>query len=180
MKVECVFPEVIWSEFRLGQYRDDDHREGASYFNTISTINTCQILTNQITFLKLFPTQRVYHQLVFLCWSQNSIRYFSTPSRLRKKIFPFFSLMLVTNVGDETCWRRNMLVTTLRCWWPIYNIEKVNNMTKKVTNIMILSPTHHCSRENLHCIWSWDVEGDRAFPNRHLLTDLVSPEINYN
>ena len=37
------------------------------------------------------------------------------------------------------------LVTTLRSWWPIYDvgnrfIEKVTNMTKKITNIT-LSPT---------------------------------------
>ena len=26
-----VFPIVIWSEFRMGKYRDDDHREYASH-----------------------------------------------------------------------------------------------------------------------------------------------------
>ena len=30
--VGCVFPMVIWSEFRMGQYRHDDHREDAPYF----------------------------------------------------------------------------------------------------------------------------------------------------
>ena len=30
-KVRC-FPMVIWSEFRMGQYRDDDHREDALQF----------------------------------------------------------------------------------------------------------------------------------------------------
>ena len=28
----CVLPIVIWSEFRKGQYRDDDHRENTSHF----------------------------------------------------------------------------------------------------------------------------------------------------
>ena len=28
-KVGCVFPMVIWSEFRMVQYRDGDHREDA-------------------------------------------------------------------------------------------------------------------------------------------------------
>ena len=32
-KVGRVFPMVIWSEFRLGEYRDDDHREDAPHFN---------------------------------------------------------------------------------------------------------------------------------------------------
>ena len=32
-KVGPVFPMVIWSEFRLGKYRDDDHREDAPHFN---------------------------------------------------------------------------------------------------------------------------------------------------
>ena len=26
-KVGSVFPMVIWSEFRVGQYKDDNHRE---------------------------------------------------------------------------------------------------------------------------------------------------------
>ena len=32
-KVGCIFPMVISSEFRMGQYRDDDHREDASHFS---------------------------------------------------------------------------------------------------------------------------------------------------
>ena len=31
-KVGCVFPMVIWSEFCMGQDRDNDHREDASHF----------------------------------------------------------------------------------------------------------------------------------------------------
>ena len=31
-KVGCIFPMVIWSEFRMGQYWDDDHREDAPQF----------------------------------------------------------------------------------------------------------------------------------------------------
>ena len=31
-KVGCVFPMVIWSEFRMGQYRDDETREDALHF----------------------------------------------------------------------------------------------------------------------------------------------------
>ena len=31
-KVGCILPMVIWSEFRLGKYRDDNHREDASHF----------------------------------------------------------------------------------------------------------------------------------------------------
>ena len=30
--VECVLPMVNWPEFRMGQYRDDDHRENAPRF----------------------------------------------------------------------------------------------------------------------------------------------------
>ena len=32
-KVGCVVSMVIWSEFRMGQYRDDDHREHAAHFS---------------------------------------------------------------------------------------------------------------------------------------------------
>ena len=31
-KVECVFLMVIWSEFRMGQYRGHDHRDEAAHF----------------------------------------------------------------------------------------------------------------------------------------------------
>ena len=32
-KVGHIFPMVIWSEFRIGQYRDDDHQKDAIHFN---------------------------------------------------------------------------------------------------------------------------------------------------
>ena len=38
-KVGRVFPMVISSEFRMGQYRDDDHREYAPHFITQSKFN---------------------------------------------------------------------------------------------------------------------------------------------
>ena len=34
-KEGCVYPMVIWSEFRLGKYRDDDHREDAPHFSSL-------------------------------------------------------------------------------------------------------------------------------------------------
>ena len=39
-------------------------------------------------------------------------------------------------VGDKF----KMFVTDSGCWWLIKYIEKITNMTKKITNIMILSP----------------------------------------
>ena len=40
-----------------------------------------------------------------------------------------------------------ILITDSVCWWPIYYIGKITNLTKKVANIMILPPTsqigHH-------------------------------------
>ena len=32
-KVGSISPMVIWSEFRMGQYRHDDHREDAPHFS---------------------------------------------------------------------------------------------------------------------------------------------------
>ena len=50
-------------------------------------------------------------------------------------------------VGDG-CWRWNLLITSLRCWWPIYLIEKITKITNKrsqhndsVTDILNRSPT---------------------------------------
>ena len=33
IKVECIFPMVISSEFRMKHYRHDDHREDTTHFN---------------------------------------------------------------------------------------------------------------------------------------------------
>ena len=35
-KVGCIFPMIILSEFRMGQYRDDDHLEYAPHFTVCS------------------------------------------------------------------------------------------------------------------------------------------------
>ena len=56
------------------------------------------------------------------------------------------------DVGDG-CWRPNVLVPSLRCWWSIQDvgdrhIEKTTNITKKVANIMILSPTSEISHHH--------------------------------
>ena len=47
--------------------------------------------------------------------------------------------MLVTDVGDQMC------------WWQVWDngyIEKITNITKKVANIMILSPTSEISHHH--------------------------------
>ena len=35
-KVKCIFPMVIWSELRKGQYRNGDHRKNALHFTMLS------------------------------------------------------------------------------------------------------------------------------------------------
>ena len=62
------------------------------------------------------------------------------------------------DVGDG-CWRPNVLVASLRCWWPIQDVgDRFNTLrksptTKKVANITILSPTswigHHHKTTNV-------------------------------
>ena len=50
------------------------------------------------------------------------------------------------DVGDG-CWRPDVLETSLRRWSPIKFIQKITIITKKVVNLMTLSPTseinHH-------------------------------------
>ena len=29
----CIFPMVIWSEFHIGQFKDDDYRKDSPHFN---------------------------------------------------------------------------------------------------------------------------------------------------
>ena len=39
-KIGCIFPMVISSGFRMGQYRDDDHREDASHFHILPSLDS--------------------------------------------------------------------------------------------------------------------------------------------
>ena len=39
-EVGCIFPMVISSEFRMGQYRDDDHCEDAPHF-ILNSVQFC-------------------------------------------------------------------------------------------------------------------------------------------
>ena len=48
-------------------------------------------------------------------------------------------------VGDKF----EMLVTDSECWWPINYIGKITNITKKVVNILILSPTSKIGHHHL-------------------------------
>ena len=48
-KVGCVFSMVIWSEFRIWQYRDDDHHDDASHFTRERACST-----SLVTYLKCF------------------------------------------------------------------------------------------------------------------------------
>jgi len=67
------------------------------------------------------------------CWRQTRWRYIIWP-------------ILVTNItnGDidvgDGCWRQHLLVTSLRCWWPIWYIEKSHQHNDSATTI-IKSPT---------------------------------------
>ena len=48
LKVECSFSIVIWSEFRIEQYRDDYHREEALQFNNFKPNKaTCSSVENR-------------------------------------------------------------------------------------------------------------------------------------
>ena len=58
IKVGCVFLMVIWSEFRMEQYRDDGHRDDTPHFNlpvlklTLDTVQcSCSNLVNLTSFL---------------------------------------------------------------------------------------------------------------------------------
>ena len=55
-KARSIFLTVIWSEFRMGQYRDDDHREDTPHF----------ILTTQkygIEWEKMVKVHGIWHYM---------------------------------------------------------------------------------------------------------------------
>ena len=76
------------------------------------------------------------------------------PRDINSKIFIFVNGGFQTwfgniDVGDRmlecVVEKFEMLVTDSVCWWPIWYIEKITNITKKVANLMILLPTSQIS-----------------------------------
>ena len=63
-KEGCV-PMVIWSEFRVGQYKDDSHREDAPHF-TYRVLKDFQIDLNEEFEMEWYPTELRLNQLVLV------------------------------------------------------------------------------------------------------------------
>ena len=63
-EVGCIFPMVISSEFRMGQYRDDDHSEDAPHF-----------ILNSVQFCSKFHFYRIFNIPVKKFPSWNSVLY---------------------------------------------------------------------------------------------------------
>ena len=79
-KVMCVFLMVIWSEFRIEQYRDSDYLEHVPHFNEYSKLHSVKMLTQHCWDLKMLwyavsccEMQKLTSAskvLKFLCWVQ--------------------------------------------------------------------------------------------------------------
>ena len=79
-KVMCVFLMVIWSEFRIGQYRDNDYEEHAPHFNEYSKLHFEKMLTQHCWDLRMLwyavsccemqELTSASKVLKFLCWVQ--------------------------------------------------------------------------------------------------------------
>ena len=52
-KMECILPMVISSEFRIEQYRDDDHREDAPQFINQPCLQLNLVLLHLLVLLQL-------------------------------------------------------------------------------------------------------------------------------
>ena len=97
-KVGCIFPMVIWSEFRMRQYRDDDHPEDAPHFRIQPILKIFwknlkkywpwraveTFLTINIIFLETLITYKNYHQIHSL---QNSGFWVIFKFKMRKSQF---------------------------------------------------------------------------------------------
>ena len=56
----CIFPMVIWSEFRLRKYRDDDLREDASHFTIWYVIDGVRkTVSNTVSKIKCQKTLKI-------------------------------------------------------------------------------------------------------------------------
>ena len=97
--MECVFPVVIWSEFRMVQYRDDDHWEDAPHFIIIKTKIFIRKLSLMIVGLDIQCKdlkKKIENQSKSRCW--------------RRKV-----MMIITIVYLPIMWFRQMaqLSTTI-------------------------------------------------------------------
>ena len=113
-KVECVVPMVIWSEFRIWKYRDENHREDAPHFTWqpwnfvlnryFSTTRICFCQKPRSCFLKLSSFQEY--------WITGCIR-------ICKYYF--------------NCWENLYLLGDTHCWYHwIYSLW--NNSRKALSN----------------------------------------------
>ena len=91
-KVECVLPMVIWSEFRIRQYRDDDHWEDVPHFSEKllrdETALTEKVLGSFATTVPLGAVMIIFGLLssTFRLWDQG----FTNQGRKDSKTFLMF------------------------------------------------------------------------------------------
>ena len=115
-KVGCVFPMVIRSEFRMGQYRDNDHHEDALHFTFIPS--------------KVFLGPRrspLIHAMYFM-------RY-HTINTILDHLLSKFNQFLILGAGTDTSfWRLNIAKKPEIKWFEIdfpENLEMKRNLMEK-------------------------------------------------
>ena len=65
-KVECAYPMVIRCEFRMGQYKEDDHQEDASHFRFYRTLKESHYWWNATVFFVDICASRKFKILLYL------------------------------------------------------------------------------------------------------------------
>ena len=87
-KVGCIFPMAILSEFRIGEYRDD--QEDAPHFNFVPPrYKKCVYLLQAPIIYILLKHKIVQRKTIFLFWKFNQWSHFRTENGKNVKLFGF-------------------------------------------------------------------------------------------
>ena len=89
---------VIWSEFRMGQYRNDSHREDATHFTTSNFLIIDKECELAMEGLKKLQKKGNYQRDDLLKYPQNSLRNLAR-DRLDTKLFYLVDIDTIPAAG---------------------------------------------------------------------------------
>ena len=64
IKVGCVFTMVIWSEFHMGQFRDDEHQENAHHFTLGWREPAWNLREGVVNFYETWLLNQIYYEVI--------------------------------------------------------------------------------------------------------------------
>ena len=124
-KVGRVFPMVIWSEFRLGKNRDDDHRKDAPYFSIQKYLQAKFLVSSPscAAIISAFLTGSVSSKIDL--WNSSSYLTKSPNNTINST----WKKTMVAQNCHEFCWNLNnwLKITNFGPKWPKFDHFSIKN-----------------------------------------------------